>query len=138
MKALLLLSSWPQIWSSTVTAVSEDTDTEAEGTTEGRKQNINKSKSWKIGEIKFRDKEVNIVTGESDDALVCCVENTFEDRIMDSGGLFHTTYYKEELDRFRLRFVKVRLADDKILDIAGVEDVFLKTSFSTSWTLKDV
>ncbi|GKB87592.1 retrovirus-related pol polyprotein from transposon TNT 1-94, partial [Tanacetum coccineum] len=36
------------------------------------------------------------------------------------------------------RFVKVRLADDKILDIAGVEDVFLKTSFSTSWTLKDV
>ncbi|GJZ04411.1 hypothetical protein Tco_0537686, partial [Tanacetum coccineum] len=32
----------------------------------------------------------------------------------------------------------VRLADDKTLDIADVGDVVLKTSFGTSWTLKDV
>ncbi|GJS98429.1 retrovirus-related pol polyprotein from transposon TNT 1-94, partial [Tanacetum coccineum] len=32
----------------------------------------------------------------------------------------------------------VRLADDKTLDITGVGDVVLKTSFGTSWTLKDV
>ncbi|GJW53934.1 retrovirus-related pol polyprotein from transposon TNT 1-94 [Tanacetum coccineum] len=53
-------------------------------------------------------------------------------------ALFHATYCKEELDRFRLCSGKVRLADDKILDIASVGDVFLKTSFGTSWTLKDV
>ncbi|GJR75740.1 retrovirus-related pol polyprotein from transposon TNT 1-94 [Tanacetum coccineum] len=75
---------------------------------------------------------------DSDDALVCCVENTVEDRIMDSGASFHATYCKEELERFKLRSGKVRLADDKTLDIAGVGDVVLKTSFGTSWTLKDV
>ncbi|GKA71176.1 retrovirus-related pol polyprotein from transposon TNT 1-94 [Tanacetum coccineum] len=37
--------------------------------------------------------------------------------------------------RIRLRIV---LADDKTLDIAGIGDVILKTSFGTSWTLKDV
>ncbi|GKA63594.1 retrovirus-related pol polyprotein from transposon TNT 1-94, partial [Tanacetum coccineum] len=133
-----------------------------EDTTEGRKHNRNKSKSWKIREIKYRqnitysncnqkghfqnqclmlvasrDKEVNMAR-DSDDALVCCVENTVEDRIMDSGALFHATYHKEELERFKLRFVKVRLAYDKTLDIAGVGDVVLKTSFGTSCTLKDV
>nr|GEU93838.1 reverse transcriptase domain, reverse transcriptase zinc-binding domain protein [Tanacetum cinerariifolium] len=39
---------------------------------------------------------------------------------------------------FKLRSGKVRLADDKTLDIAGVRDVVLKTFFGTSWTLKDV
>ncbi|GKD99238.1 retrovirus-related pol polyprotein from transposon TNT 1-94, partial [Tanacetum coccineum] len=42
------------------------------------------------------------------------------------------------LERFKLRSGKVRLADDKTLDIAAVGDVVLKTSFGTSWTLKDV
>ncbi|GKA00322.1 retrovirus-related pol polyprotein from transposon TNT 1-94 [Tanacetum coccineum] len=139
------------------------TDTGAEGTTEGGKQNRNKSKSWKIEEIKYRqnitcwncnqkshlqnqcsklvvsrDKVVNMAAGDSDDALVCCVKNTVEDRIMDSGASFHATYCKEELERFKIRFGKVRLADDKTLDIADVGDVVLKTSFGTSWTLKDV
>ncbi|GKC02913.1 retrovirus-related pol polyprotein from transposon TNT 1-94 [Tanacetum coccineum] len=69
---------------------------------------------------------------------LCCVENTVEDRIMDSGASFHATYCKEELERFKLRSGKVRLADDKTLDIAGIGDVVLKTFFGTSWTLKDV
>ncbi|GKC33343.1 retrovirus-related pol polyprotein from transposon TNT 1-94 [Tanacetum coccineum] len=58
-----------------------------------------------------------------DDALVCCVENTIDDHIMDSGESFHATYCKEEIERFKLRFDKVRLADDKTLDIAGVRDL---------------
>ncbi|GKC75035.1 hypothetical protein Tco_1125809, partial [Tanacetum coccineum] len=66
------------------------------------------------------------------------VENMVKDRIMDSGVSFHTTYCKEELERFKLRSGKVRLVDGKTLDIAGVGDVVLKTSFGTSWTLKDV
>ncbi|GJY19778.1 retrovirus-related pol polyprotein from transposon TNT 1-94 [Tanacetum coccineum] len=88
--------------------------------------------------VASRDKEVNQAARDSDDALVCCVENTVEDRIMDSGASFHATYCKEELERFKLRSGKVCLADDKTLDIAGVGDVVLKTSFGTSWTLKDV
>nr|GEU72674.1 retrovirus-related Pol polyprotein from transposon TNT 1-94 [Tanacetum cinerariifolium] len=82
-------------------------------------------------------KEVNMA-GDSDDALVCCVENTTEDSIMYSGASFHATYCKEELERFKLRSGKVRLAYDMTLDIAGVRDVVLKTYFGTSWTLKDV
>ncbi|GKA37599.1 hypothetical protein Tco_0724164 [Tanacetum coccineum] len=78
-----------------------------------------------------------MAAGDSDDAI-CCIENTVENCIMDSGASFHATYCKEELHRFRLRSGKVRLADDKTLDIAGVGDVVLKTSFGTSWTLKDV
>nr|GFC23499.1 retrovirus-related Pol polyprotein from transposon TNT 1-94 [Tanacetum cinerariifolium] len=42
---------------------------------------------------------------------------------------FHATYCKEELERFKLHFGKVRLANDKTLDIEGVGDVVLKTSF---------
>ncbi|GKB45697.1 retrovirus-related pol polyprotein from transposon TNT 1-94, partial [Tanacetum coccineum] len=33
---------------------------------------------------------------------LCCVENTVEDRNMDSGASFHATYCKEELERFKL------------------------------------
>ncbi|GJV16841.1 hypothetical protein Tco_1362164 [Tanacetum coccineum] len=55
--------------------------------------------------------------------------NTVEDRIMDSGASFHATYCKEELERFKLCSGKVRLADDKTLDIAVVRDVVLKTFF---------
>ncbi|GKF79062.1 hypothetical protein Tco_0234630, partial [Tanacetum coccineum] len=73
------------------------------------------------------DKEVNMAR-DSNDALVCCVENTVKDRIMDSDASFHATYCKEELERFKLRSCKVRLADDKTLDIAGIGDVVLKTS----------
>nr|GEY71266.1 retrovirus-related Pol polyprotein from transposon TNT 1-94 [Tanacetum cinerariifolium]GEY78223.1 retrovirus-related Pol polyprotein from transposon TNT 1-94 [Tanacetum cinerariifolium] len=70
--------------------------------------------------VASRDKEFNMEARDSDDALVCYVNNTVEDRIMDFGASFHGTYCKEELERFKLRFGKVRLADDKTLDIADV------------------
>nr|GEX09470.1 retrovirus-related Pol polyprotein from transposon TNT 1-94 [Tanacetum cinerariifolium] len=81
--------------------------------------------------VASRDKEVNMEARDSDDTLVCCVENTVEDSIVDSGASFHATYCKEELERFKPRFVKVCLADDKTLDITGIGDVVLKTSFGT-------
>ncbi|GKD98238.1 hypothetical protein Tco_1382135 [Tanacetum coccineum] len=87
-------------------------------------------------QVEIMDKEVNQEARDSDDTLVCCVENTVEDRIMDSGASFHATYCKEELERFKLRSGNVRLADNKTLDIAGIRDVVLKTFFGTSWTLK--
>ncbi|GKA06930.1 retrovirus-related pol polyprotein from transposon TNT 1-94 [Tanacetum coccineum] len=114
----------------------------------GQKHNRSRSKSKKRGQSKNRqditcwncnqkghfqnqcskpvtskDKEVNMAARDYDDALVCCVENTIDDRIMDSGASFHATYCKEELERFKLLSGKVRLADDKTLDIAGVGDV---------------
>ncbi|GKB65165.1 retrovirus-related pol polyprotein from transposon TNT 1-94, partial [Tanacetum coccineum] len=101
----------------------------------GQKQNKGISKSKKRAS---KDKEVNMAVRDYDDTLVCCVENTLEDHIMDSGASFHATFRKEELEKFRLRSGKVRLANDKTLDIAGVRDVVLKTSFGASWTLKDV
>ncbi|GJZ49983.1 retrovirus-related pol polyprotein from transposon TNT 1-94, partial [Tanacetum coccineum] len=153
-QALLLLSSLPESWSGTVTAVSSST-----GSTKLKFDNIRDlilgedirrktsgeySNSLLSAEDKGRgrkqdrgDKEVNMAARDYDDAL-CCVENMIDDHIMDSGASFHATYCKEELERFKLRSGKVRLADEKTLDIAGVEDAVLKTSFGTSWTLKDV
>nr|GEY81605.1 hypothetical protein [Tanacetum cinerariifolium] len=53
-----------------------------------------------------------MAAGDSDDALVCCVENTVEDRIMDFGASFHATYCKGELESFKLHSGKdVRLGD---------------------------
>ncbi|GJX22832.1 retrovirus-related pol polyprotein from transposon TNT 1-94 [Tanacetum coccineum] len=98
-----------------------------------QKQNRGRSKSKK----RCQSKNNQDIT-DYDDALVCCVENTNEDRIMDSRASFHATFCKEELEKLRLRSGKARLAVDKTLDIAGVRDVVLKTSFGTSWTLKDV
>ncbi|GKF30259.1 retrovirus-related pol polyprotein from transposon TNT 1-94, partial [Tanacetum coccineum] len=46
---------------------------------------------------------------------------------------FHATFCTEELEKFRLYSGKVRLADKKTLDIAGVGDVVLKTSFGPKW-----
>nr|GEX25135.1 retrovirus-related Pol polyprotein from transposon TNT 1-94 [Tanacetum cinerariifolium] len=88
--------------------------------------------------VASKGKEVNMAAGNSDDALVCCVENTVEDPIIDSCASFHATYFKEELERFKLCSGKFRLADDMTLDIAGIEDVVLKTYFGISWTLTNV
>ncbi|GJR15594.1 hypothetical protein Tco_0798246 [Tanacetum coccineum] len=113
-QALLLLSSLPESWSGTVTAVSGSTG-RAESKTEGRSitevdRNQRRENQYSKP-VTSRDKEVNMAARDYDDAL---------------------------LERFKLRSGKVRLADDKTLDIVGVGDVVLKISFGTSWTLKDV
>ncbi|GJU08384.1 retrovirus-related pol polyprotein from transposon TNT 1-94 [Tanacetum coccineum] len=53
--------------------------------------------------VASKDKEVHMAVSDYDDALVCCVENTIDDHIMDSGASFHATFCKEDLERFRLR-----------------------------------
>ncbi|GKA32088.1 hypothetical protein Tco_0718455 [Tanacetum coccineum] len=84
-----------------------------------------------------RVKEVNMAARDFDDLVVCCAKNTVEDCIMDSGALFHATYCKEKLERFKLRSGKVRLADAMTLDIADIRDVVLKTYFGEAF-LHDV
>ncbi|GJZ26400.1 retrovirus-related pol polyprotein from transposon TNT 1-94, partial [Tanacetum coccineum] len=102
-----------------------------------QKQNRSRSKSKKRGQSKNRQ---DIVLGLHQKGISESVfkANTIDDRIMDYGASFYATYCKEELERFKLRSGKVRLADDKTLDIVGIKDVVLNTSFGTSWTLKDV
>ncbi|GKB87893.1 hypothetical protein Tco_0960165 [Tanacetum coccineum] len=132
----------PQSWSGTVTAVSEDRYRgrgHDKGLEAEQKQVENMEDMRDKVQAEYHvGKDVNMAAEDSDDALVCCVENMVADRIKDSGASFQATYCKEELERFKLRSGKVRLAYDINLDIAGVGDVVLKTSFDTSWTLKDV
>ncbi|GJX74159.1 retrovirus-related pol polyprotein from transposon TNT 1-94 [Tanacetum coccineum] len=116
-------------WLGTVTAVS--------GSTESTKLKFDNIRDLIIEEdirrktseeysnslLTSKDKEVHMAVRDYDDALVCCVENMVEDRIIDSGALFHATFCKEELEKFSLHSSKVRLVDEKTLDIAGVGDV---------------
>ncbi|GJZ80925.1 retrovirus-related pol polyprotein from transposon TNT 1-94 [Tanacetum coccineum] len=98
-QALLLLSSLPESWSDTVIAVSGST-----------------------GSTKLKDKEVNMAARDYDDALVCCVENTIDDRIMDSGASFHATYCKEDWTLKDVRYIpglKKRLISVGQLDEEG-------------------
>ncbi|GJY71033.1 retrovirus-related pol polyprotein from transposon TNT 1-94 [Tanacetum coccineum] len=104
-QALLLLSSLPESWSDTVTTISGSTGMQkikagVKSKTEGR------SRTERLKPVASKDKEVNMAIRDYDDALVCCVENTIEDRIMDSGASFHATFCKEELEKFRLRFAR--------------------------------
>ncbi|GKD70971.1 hypothetical protein Tco_1325061 [Tanacetum coccineum] len=67
------------------------------------------------------DKEVNQEARNSDDALVCYVENTIEDRIMDSGASFHATYLQRRV-RKDVRYIpglKRRLISVGQLDEEG-------------------
>nr|GEZ39301.1 hypothetical protein [Tanacetum cinerariifolium] len=57
------------------------------------------------------------------------LQNTVKDRIMDSSASFHATYCKEELERFKLHFGKVRLADDKTLNIASIKGCYPQNFF---------
>nr|GEX72652.1 putative retrovirus-related Pol polyprotein from transposon TNT 1-94 [Tanacetum cinerariifolium] len=57
--------------------------------------------------VALKDKEFHMEVKDYDDTLVCCVENTIEDCIMDSSASFHATYCKEDLERFRLHSGKL-------------------------------
>ncbi|GKA07026.1 retrovirus-related pol polyprotein from transposon TNT 1-94 [Tanacetum coccineum] len=90
-----------------------------------------------------RDKEVNMIARASDDVLVCCVENTVEDRIMDFGASFHVTYCKEELERFKLRSgLKRRIISIGQLDeegyYIGFEDQIGMSMLASKGNIPDV
>ena len=57
---------------------------------------------------------------------------------MDSGASFHASRSKDVMHKFRHYQGKVRLEDNKCLDVIGVGDVVLKTNLGTYWTLKNV
>ncbi|GJX37099.1 hypothetical protein Tco_0250402 [Tanacetum coccineum] len=87
-QALLLLSSLPESWSGIVTAV--------RGSTKTTKLKFDNIRDLILGEdIPSKDKEVHMAVRDYDDALVCCVKNTIDDRIVYDGVSFHATYCKE-------------------------------------------
>ncbi|VFQ58436.1 unnamed protein product [Cuscuta campestris] len=102
---------------------------------------------WKCKEVgHFRnqcpnDKKVNIAQGSASDeevALTCFEESNVDSWVMDSGASFHATHSGEALQNLVIRdFGKVRLADDRALDVTGMGDIVLKTPVGF-WTLKDV
>ncbi|VFR00607.1 unnamed protein product [Cuscuta campestris] len=87
------------------------------------------------------DKKVNIAEGSASDEevlLTCCAESNVDSWVMDSGASFHATHSDEVLQNLVVRdFGKVRLADDRALEVTGMGDMVLKTSVGL-WTLKDV
>ncbi|VFR01024.1 unnamed protein product [Cuscuta campestris] len=190
-QALLLLSSLPDSWSGTVTAVTgsvgpdgftfdqirdlvlgEDVRRKSSGESSGEllhvgrgrrnsrgsgSKNRQRSQSktrdssgvtcWKCKEVgHFRnqcpnDKKVNIAEGSASDeevTLTCCEESNVDSWVMDSGASFHATHSGEALQNPVVGdFGKVRLADDRALEVTGMGDMVLKTSVGL-WTLKDV
>ena len=87
----------------------------------------------------LNDKQVNIAKDFVDeDLLVCCVDNSVDFWVVDSGASFHATHSSEALQNIVIRdFGKVRLTDNKTLDVTSMGDIVLKTPVNF-WTLKDV
>ncbi|VFQ96650.1 unnamed protein product, partial [Cuscuta campestris] len=85
-------------------------------------------------------KQVNIARGSAsdEDLFICCAESSVDSWVMDSGASFHATHSGEALQNLVVGdFGKVRLADDRALDVTGMGDIVLKTPVGF-WTLKDV
>ena len=75
------------------------------------------------------DKQVNIVEDSPDeDLLVCCADSSMDSWVMDSKALQNLVI---------VDFGKVRLAENKTLDVTGMCDIVLKTPVGF-WALKDV
>ncbi|GJU07578.1 retrovirus-related pol polyprotein from transposon TNT 1-94 [Tanacetum coccineum] len=119
-QALLLLSLLPESWSSTVTTVSGLTET-------------TKLKFDNINDLILREDIRRKTSGEYSNSLLSA-EYKGKGRKQDKGqkqNRGRSKSKKRGQSKNRPRSGKVRLADDKALDIAGVGDVVLKTSFGT-------
>ncbi|VFQ90050.1 unnamed protein product, partial [Cuscuta campestris] len=145
-QALLLLSSLPDSWSGTVTAVTgsvgpdgftfdqirdlvlgEDVRRKSSGESSGELLHVGRGRRNNRGSAS--DEEV---------ALTCCEESNVDSWVMDSGASFHATHSGEALQNLVFGdFGKVRLADDRPLEVTGMGDMVLKTPVGF-WTLKDV
>ncbi|VFR03541.1 unnamed protein product, partial [Cuscuta campestris] len=114
-QALLLLSSLPDSWAGSVTAIS--------GSAGNTTLTFEGIRDFILGED-IRRKNT---------------EDTVESWIMDSGASFHAISSSRKMKNLRQgNFGTVSLANNQTLDITGVGDIDLKTNLGTIWTLKDV
>ncbi|VFQ77094.1 unnamed protein product [Cuscuta campestris] len=145
-QALLLLSSLPDSWFGTVTTVIGLVG--PDGFTFDQIRDLvlgedlrRKSSEESSGELLHVGRgRINSRGSASDEevTLTCCEESNVDSWVMDSGVSFHATHSGEALQNLVIEdFGKVRLADDRALDVTGMGDMVLKTSVSF-WTLKDV
>ncbi|VFQ84128.1 unnamed protein product [Cuscuta campestris] len=145
-QALLLLSSLPDSWSRTATAVTGSVG--PDGFTFDQIRDLvlgedvrRKSSGESSGELLHVGRGRRNSRGSTSDegvTLTCCEESNVDSWVMDSGASFHATHSGEALQNLVVGdFGKVRLADDSALEVTGMGDMVLKTSVGF-WTLKDV
>ncbi|KAE8689304.1 paired amphipathic helix protein Sin3-like 3-like [Hibiscus syriacus] len=107
-QALILLSSLPDSWNTTVTVVSTS------------------SENSKLKFDDVRDLESTNMTKETGDAIILSVNSPIESWILDSGASFYSTTCQEIMENYVSGdFGRVRLADDETLKIVGKGDIRL-------------
>ncbi|VFQ70407.1 unnamed protein product [Cuscuta campestris] len=166
-QALLLLSSLLDSWFGTVVAVigslgpngftfdqirdlvlGEDVRRKSSGESYGgllhvcrgrRNSRGSRSKKKQRSQSKTRDSSgVTCWKCKEEVTLSSCEESNMDSWVMDSGASYHATHSGEALQNLVIRdFGKVRLADDRALEVTGMSDMVLKTAVGF-WTLKDV
>ncbi|GJX29454.1 hypothetical protein Tco_0237533 [Tanacetum coccineum] len=134
-QSLLLLSSLPESWSGTLTAVS--------GSTRTTKLKFDYIRDLILGEDICRN-----TSGENYNSLLSAEDKGRGRKKQDRGHKQNKGISKSKKRASKDNEVQmavrdyddalVCIANDKTLDIAGVGNVVLKTSFGTSWIMKDV
>ena len=89
---------------------------------------------------KFGDDNDSVNSAEDiEDALILSVNSQVESWILDSDASFHSSPSKELFQKFSSgNFGKIYFAENKVLEIEGKGDVFIKTTSGNQWTLEDV
>ncbi|GKB19826.1 hypothetical protein Tco_0853749 [Tanacetum coccineum] len=130
MKALLWLSSLPDRWPDIRRRnYREYPNSLLSAMGHGRKSNQSRSGSKK----KSASKNTRNIT-----CWNCGKKGILEVSFIDSGASFHAAPCMIMMKNFKPLLGKFRLADIKVLDIAAIGDVVLKTTFGTEWTMKNV
>uniref|UniRef100_A0A803NDX7 Retrovirus-related Pol polyprotein from transposon TNT 1-94-like beta-barrel domain-containing protein n=1 Tax=Chenopodium quinoa TaxID=63459 RepID=A0A803NDX7_CHEQI len=148
--ALILLSSLPDSWNATVTAVSSSSgnnklkfddvcDLVLSEEIRRRESGTIKNQCKRTPKGKEVKAEANVTsTGEGDDTLICSLESKEESWVLDSGASFHATSNKNFFEKYVHRNLgQVYLGDDQPCDIVGQSNVKIKLNGS-AWELKDV
>ena len=80
------------------------------------------------------------VTGDVlQDVLILSLNNIIDAWVLDLGDSFHATLDRKHFhDYFQGDFGQVRLGDDKLCKIIGMDKVFIKQQNGNQWLLKEV
>jgi len=85
------------------------------------------------------DHSANATIDEIEDVQLCSLDSSIDSWIIYSGASFHITSSLELLSNYVLeKFGKFYFADGKSLNIIGRDDINIRTSNGTVWTLNNV
>ena len=94
--------------------------------------------------MKKENKETNTISAEGDIMIVIdygCVSLATQDSgwVIDYGASFHVTSHSHFFTSYRTSdFAYVRMGNNGVSKIMGIEDIFLETSIGNKLVLKDV